>query len=293
MRLRGEGVTEQTTSDAAERVRELRSIAAEVAHPRASVLAAIGELDLQPGMQVLDVGCGPGVHLPLFAERVSPDGSVTGLDIELDRLAIAAEICADLVSAGMVRLEPGAGTTLPFASDAFDVAWASAVLHHVEDPGAMLAEMTRVVRPGGMVAILDADSGVAFPSMPWPSDLEERVRTASWLAAADNYGGKLDHFFDGNLGRKLPRLVREAGLIDQQMHAVSDVEREPLDARREEQLRDWFRGWLEERLHDYLAPRDEARFRALFDPSSDDYLLNDPDFFFSRTWFLVTGRKAA
>jgi ubiquinone/menaquinone biosynthesis C-methylase UbiE len=285
-------VTTETTSDAADRVRELRAIAAEVAQPRAAIVAALDALDLQPGLHVLDVGCGPGVHLPVFAERVSPGGSVVGLDQESDRLQIAAEVCADLIAAGVVRLEQADATALPFAHDELDVAWASAVLHHVVDQAAMLAEMTRVVRPGGLVAIIDGDDSLSFPGMPWPPALEVHIRTAARRAIADNFGGTLPYHYDAYVGRRLPRLLREAGLVERRITAVSDVDHAPLTPRREEEIRNWLNRWFEDRVRGYLAPRDQDQVRALLDPASAGYLLSDPDFFFARTWLLATGRKA-
>ena len=277
---------------AAARLRELRAVAAEIAHPRPSILAAIDRLDLQASQRVLDAGCGPGAHLLLFAERVAPGAEVIGVDLDRERLAMAAEVCADLVAAGAVRLIQGDAATLPVASDTCDVAWSAAVFHHLERQEAVVEEMARVVRPGGLVAVLDADNSVSFPALPWPPNLEPRLRAAMQRGEAEHYGGKLSYVFDGYAGRKLPRLLREAGLVERRLFAFSDVDLAPLPSRREEEIRTWFLGSFLERLHDYLAPDDRDRYRALFDPEAGEYLLRDPDLFLVRTWLLATGRKA-
>ncbi|HEX5501136.1 MAG TPA: methyltransferase domain-containing protein [Thermomicrobiales bacterium] len=261
----------------------------EIARPRQSVVAALDALALGPGTRVLDVGCGAGPHLGLFAGRIAPGGAVVGLDSSAERLALAAELWADQLAAGTIALRAGDGCALPFDAATFDLAWSSAVLHHIERPGDFLAEQARVVRPGGHVAVLDADAAGSFPCIPWPPDLEHRARAAAWAALAADFDGALPYHFAGYVGRQLPRLLREAGLRAVRLHAVNDVDRAPLDPRREEGLRRWFVRWFEERLRDFLPPRDGRRFLALFDPASPDYLLASPDFFQVRTYYLAAG----
>jgi SAM-dependent methyltransferase len=170
------------------------------------------------------------------------------------------------------------------------VAWTSAVLHHAERPMALLGEMARVVRPGGLVAVLDNDTAGSFPVLPWPPDLEQRLRAAAWAGQEANFDGTLGHHFDGYVGRLLPQLLREAGLRDIQMHALPDLDRAPLDPPREAEIGGWFAGPFARRLRDFLAPRDLARLLALFDPQSPDYFLASPDFFMARLSFLGLGR---
>lgn len=269
----------------------LRAEAAyEIAHPPESVLAAVTALGLRPGMRVLDIGCGPGAHLGLFADAVDPGGEVVGLDIAPKHLSVAAELCAERVATGALRVVDGDLHALPFEAGTFDVAWSSATLHHEVEPGAVLAEWARVVRPGGAVAVMDGDSAGSFPLLPWPRALEQRLRAAAFRAAEEHYGGKLPYHFDGYIGRRLPRLLREAGLTEVSFHAFADVDRAPLDPPREAELRGWFLGWFAGRLADFLAPHDHARFAALFDPRSADYLLGHPDFFHARTRFMAVGR---
>lgn len=271
----------------------LQAVAAEVASPRQTILAALDAIGLTPGMCVLDAGCGSGAHLPLFAECVAPGGIVRGIDLDAGDVALARQINRDQIANGIVQIVQGDVLGLPFGDDEFDVAWSSSVLHHLEVPAAMLAELARVTRPGGLVAIIDSDLGNSFPSLPWPIDLEERVRAAVWRAAAENYGKTLPYHFDGHIGRKLPRLLREAGLIDIRLHAFSDVDRAPLSASRKAAIRDWLLGPFDERLRDFLAPRDLRRFHALFDLDAPDAFLHDPDFFLIRTILLAVGQQPA
>jgi SAM-dependent methyltransferase len=186
----------------------------------------------------------------------------------------------------------GLAAALPSASDACDVAWSAAAFHHRADQEAVVAELARVVRPGGLVAILDADNSLSFPVLPWPPDLEARLREAAQQGEAKRYGGKLSYVFDGHAGRKLPRLFREAGLVERRLFAFSDVDQASLTPRREDEIRNWLLGSFLERLRDELAPRERERYQALLDPETEAYLLRDPDCFLVRTWLLATGRKA-
>lgn len=268
----------------------LRSEAAdEAADPRPSVVAAIGALGLRPGMRVLDAGCGAGAHLRLLAGAVGPNGSVVGVDLDPEALAVGADLCADLVATGRLRLEPGDLTALPLPTDDRDVAWSASVFHHLPDPAAALTELARVVRPGGLVAVLDGDGGGSFPFLPWSPELELARREAAVRAAADGYGGDLPYHFAPFLARRLPRLFREAGLTHVRLEAFPEIARAPLAPRQEAEVRSWL---TDDRLRPYLAPRDRERMERLADPLSPDSFMTDPDFFFVRTSFLTVGRAA-
>jgi ubiquinone/menaquinone biosynthesis C-methylase UbiE len=278
------------TEDTEKHERILAEARYDVAHPRPSVVAAIATLDLHAGQRVLDAGCGPGAQLGLLFDAVAPGGSVTGLDLDDDNLEVAAALRPDRVASGSLRITSGDITRLPFDTASFDASWTSLVLHHVDDPSAAVRELARVVSPGGLVAVLDGDDGASFPFLPWSPELEHRVRDAVMRGAAENYGGALDYTYLPYLGRELPRLLREAGLTDVSVRPVADIDTAPLDPHRETELQEWFRGWVDGRLRDYLAPRDRAAILNLVDRENPGYLLGSPDFFLCRTWLLVTGR---
>jgi ArsR family transcriptional regulator len=101
--------------------------------------------------RVVDAGTGTGFVAAGLAGRA---GTVTGIDNSPAMLAVAARNLAGL-GAGNVQLAQGELDNLPLADGSADVAVANMVLHHAPDPGRMLAEMARVVRPGGMIAVTD------------------------------------------------------------------------------------------------------------------------------------------
>ncbi len=276
-----------TLNDAQQEIRA--NVGAALSRPHASNQEAVAALGLHPGLRILDAGCGPGLHLGLFRDAVAPGGTVTGIDLDADSVAVAADLWAAEIAAGSIRVEAGDVTALPFAADSFDLAWTSFVLHHVPDPEAALRELVRVVAPGGRIAAHDADVGISFPAAPWPPELENRLRAAVFRAARDGYGGTLPYHYDPFFARHLPGLLRAAGLRDVTLRAIPAVQLGPLPSDEATELRSWFREWFDGRLRPYLAPRDHVALHALFDPDNPADLLADPGFFLSRTWLLATG----
>jgi ubiquinone/menaquinone biosynthesis C-methylase UbiE len=127
---------------------------------------------LRPGVDVLDVGCGPGSITVDLATRVAP-GHVLGIDRSASPLD-GARALADCAGAGNVTFEVGDVYRLGMADDSFDVVHAHQVLQHLGDPVAALREMLRVCRPSGVVAARDAD----YAAMTWyPAD----PRLDRWL----------------------------------------------------------------------------------------------------------------
>jgi ArsR family transcriptional regulator len=101
---------------------------------------------------VADIGTGTGFVAAGLAGRVA---RVMGIDDSPGMLAEAERNLAEL-GATNVELHRGDIAALPLPDDSVDAAVANMVLHHATDPAAMLREMTRIVRPGGTVAICDA-----------------------------------------------------------------------------------------------------------------------------------------
>ncbi len=158
--------------------------------------AAYFEPHLAAGMSLLDVGCGPGTITVEFAERLAP-GRVVGLDAAVEVIEKASAF-----ERPNLEFVVGDAYALPFDDDTFDFAHAHQTLQHVADPVAVLRELRRVVKPGGLVAARDVDyAGVIwYPLIPGLAawlDLYERVHRSN--------GGEPD------AGRRLKAWAREAG----------------------------------------------------------------------------------
>lgn len=155
---------------------------------------------LEPTTRLLDVGCGPGSVTIDLASRASA-GDVVGVDASGAVIEVARKAAAEAGRAN-VRFEVADAYELPFEDASFDVVHAHQVLQHLTDPIAALREMRRVARPGGYVAVRDADySGMTwFPSSP---GLDEWV--ALYHEVAEANGTQAD------AGRRLVSWVLEAG----------------------------------------------------------------------------------
>jgi phosphatidylethanolamine/phosphatidyl-N-methylethanolamine N-methyltransferase len=112
--------------------------------------AAIRQLDLQRSDSVLEVGIGTGLNLPLYP----PTCKLTGIDLSQEMLDKAVERVETLAMPN-VTLKVMDATSMDFGDDEFDKALATYTISAVPDPVAVLREMRRVVKPGGVLVILN------------------------------------------------------------------------------------------------------------------------------------------
>ena len=159
---------------------------------------------LRAGMDLLDVGCGPASITADLAERVAP-GRVVGLDAAAGALEAARATLRERGLSEQVEVTCGDVMALPFEDASFDVVHAHQVLQHLADPVGALAEMRRVTRPGGIVAVRDA----VYSAMTWfpePAGMEQW--RSVYTATARANGGEPD------AGSRLLSWAREAGFTD-------------------------------------------------------------------------------
>jgi arsenite methyltransferase len=114
-------------------------------------------LDIPPGGVALDVGCGPGNVTASLARAAGPDGLALGVDISEPMLtrAVRAEAGPQI---GFLRAD---AQRLPLRDETVDAVVSIAVLQLIPDPVAALAEMVRVLRPGGRLAVMVPTAGRA------------------------------------------------------------------------------------------------------------------------------------
>jgi SAM-dependent methyltransferase len=157
---------------------------------------------LKPGMRLLDCGCGPGSITVDLAALVAP-GEVVGCDIRADALAQGRQRARER-GLSTVTFEVASVYQLPHADHSFDAAWACAVIQHLDAPLDALKEIRRVLRPGGVVGIVDGSAPATFryPTNPllelWDG---LRLREAATGAAPQS------------TALRLRTLLREAGFV--------------------------------------------------------------------------------
>jgi SAM-dependent methyltransferase len=108
------------------------------------------------GERLLDLGCGGGRHAYEAARR---GARVVALDAIATEVALVRDTIGAMVDAGEVRAQDGAGVVqgdalqLPFADSSFDRVIAAEVLEHIPEDGSAMGELSRVLRPGGTMAV--------------------------------------------------------------------------------------------------------------------------------------------
>ncbi|MDR0345426.1 MAG: arsenite methyltransferase [Nocardiopsaceae bacterium] len=163
--------------------------------PAEALLASLGcgnplaRADLKPGEAVLDLGSGGGMDVLAAAARVSPGGTVFGLDSSDDMLALARASAAK-AGAGNVIFLKGDLEAIPLPSDSVDVIISNCVVNLAPDKRRAMSEAFRVLRPGGRLAISDI-----VTREPVPAPLKESL--TAWAAciggalSEDEYQGHL------------------------------------------------------------------------------------------------------
>jgi ubiquinone/menaquinone biosynthesis C-methylase UbiE len=163
----------------------------------------LGRIGLKPGMSCLDVGAGPGAVMRLMADRVGPQGRVTGIEIDG---ALGAQALSDLRAQGGAQFELVAAdvTTLnEVPGGPFDLTYCRLFLMHMQDPVAILEQMLHWTKPGGTVAAQEFDFG-AIAVEPLCPPMAEFNRLFEGVFRG--YGRNL------RAGRQLPAQFEAAGL---------------------------------------------------------------------------------
>jgi len=158
---------------------------------------------LAPGSHLLDVGCGPGTITLDFAGRIAP-GRVVGIDAAESVIELARAEQADRHIRN-VEFRTADVYALDIPDDTFDVVHAHQVLQHLTDPVAALVEMRRVCRPGGVVAVRDAD----YAAMTWHPATPELDRWLDVYHRVARHNGA-----EPDAGRRLKSWALAAGFTD-------------------------------------------------------------------------------
>jgi len=171
---------------------------------------------LMPGWSLLDAGCGPGTITLGLARTVAP-GLVTGIDVEDSQFPKSREQAER--EALNVEFRKASVYQLPFQDHCFDAVFSHALLEHLIDPVAALAELRRVLKPEGLIGIRAGDLGGILID----SESEGPAQgLAAYLANRETNCG------DIQVGRKLGRLLRKAEFTLQRMTASYEVVTETL-----------------------------------------------------------------
>jgi SAM-dependent methyltransferase len=247
--------------------------------------AIVDELPIGSGMRVLDLACGDGFYTRRIAGRLGSEGSITGVDISLAYLAEARGAAPRREGRAAIDFVACAFDRLPFQDETFDLVWCAQSLYSLPDPLVAIGHMARVVRPGGVVAVLENDT-LHQVFLPWPVALELPLRAAELRFFQEGSRNSTRYY----VGRRLPAILADAGLEPLSMTSHAFDRQAPLGAAE----RDLLQSYLEEveaRVAAHLEPALLHELRQLVDPRSPHHLLQRPHL--TLTWLsvLAFGRK--
>ena len=222
-----------------------------------------------PGERILDVGCGPGFYVAELLEEVGDSGSVVGVDSSPQMLAVAARRVEQRENVAFYESD---ATSLPVADGDFDAVLSVQVIEYVPDADRALAELYRVLRPGGRAVVWDVD----WTTISWHATNEAAMEEA--LLAWD------EHLAHPALPRTLAARLRAAGFEDVRAegHVFATTELVP----------DAYVGAIFPLMEKFVAARSgPAEAKAWAD---DQHELDERgEFFFSCTQFCFRARRPA
>jgi ubiquinone/menaquinone biosynthesis C-methylase UbiE len=161
----------------------------------------VARAELHAGERVLDVACGTGIVARLAAERVGPTGTVAGLDVNPEMLAIARSLAADITPA--IRWYETTAESIPLPDDSFDAVFCQLGLQFIPDKSAAVREMRRVVAPEGRVLV----------NVPRPSPFFDVLEEA-FIRHIPAGAPFVQMVFSMNDPKQIEQLFRGAGFSD-------------------------------------------------------------------------------
>lgn len=247
--------------------------------------AIVSGLPLRSEMRVLDLACGDGFYTRRIAERLGSGGFITGVDINLAYLSEATDEASRRGRHATIDFVVASFDRLPFADATFDLIWCAQSLYTLPDPVVAVGHMARVLRPGGVLAVLENDT-LHQVLLPWPVRLELPLRVAELRSFLEKSESSSKYY----VGRRLPAILAAARVEPLRMTTHAFDRQAPLGEAEQELLQ----GYLEH-VTKRVAPHLDAallqELRQLGDPGSPLHLLRQP--YLTMTWLsvLALGRK--
>ena len=227
--------------------------------------ALLAPAALAPGLRVLDFGAGPGFLALAIADMVGDSGEVHGVDINARFVADATARAKGRDNVAFHHVEGGA---IPLPNGTVDRVICKNVLEYVPDAGATVAELKRVLAPGGRFHIIDSDWGFVVVE-PWGKDAVERFFAAAAVA-----------FKEPHIGRKAAGLLSTHGFVDIEVRILAAADR---DGRALPVLRN-MRRYIE--VGGGMSPEEADALLA-----SAERAAQTGEYLFALPQFLVTGVK--
>ena len=174
-------------------------------------------MGLKQGMTGIDVGCGLGYLGWTFWKYFGKGGKYIGIDVSEKLISEAKELSKEWLREGSAKFIVGDVYDLPLADNSVDFVMCQTLLMHLKEPEKALAEMRRVVKPGGLVICMEPDNFSNSMKMSYNSIHQRSVEEMLLIHKIYFYwvkGRKKLGEGDWGIGAKLPQLMKDAGLKD-------------------------------------------------------------------------------
>jgi SAM-dependent methyltransferase len=255
---------------------------------------AINALGLRTGQSVLDAGCGPGGVLPLLYEGVAPTGTVVGLDISSPHVARARDLVRMWGLQDAITVEVADLTAeLPVEPASCDVVWSADVLYPdtVGDSGAVVSRLSRLLKPGGSLAIFYGNWLRAM-YLPGFARLEHLICAAREMSYAR------ERPWEGHAHpERALDWLRDASLTACQLKAFPLVYRQPLPTDVRQYVTSailnghYARAVMESGRDVGMTVDDDTLWRRISDPEHADYVFDQPEYYCVLSPLLVFGYR--
>ena len=224
-------------------------------------------INMKPGLTVVDVGCGLGYLGYTYWEYFGRGGRYIGVDNTAKLVADAREAARDWAVGGEAEFVEADAYALPLEDNSADLAMCQTLLMHLERPADALAEMIRVVKPGGWIVCKEPDNlsaGMAVPFWSLPEfEIDDFLLSKKVYYLASKGRIKLGRG-DISIGRKVPHMLTQLGLtaIDIRMNDRLHLLEPPYDSEMQ-------RDGLEKIKQQHL---DEGRRRIMMEREREEFL---------------------
>ncbi len=246
------------------------------------IRTAIEALQLPKGSRGLDAGCGIGHQALLLAEAVGPHGRVMGLDVSTEFLQYAEQITNEAGLSKRVSYQDGNINHLPFEENTFDWVWSMDCAGYAPgDPLSVVKELSRIVRPGGTIALIAWSSEKLLPGYPL---LEAKLNATSAGIEPFRKGMRPENHF-----LRMMYWFLEAGLVEIKAQTFAGTVHAPLD----DKIRAALISLMDMRwpnMRSELSPDNWQKFQRLCQPDSPDFIVNIPDYYAFFTYSMFQGK---
>ena len=242
----------------------------------------VGRLPLSGSETVIDAGCGDGFFTGLLAERL-PSGQAVGLDTSAAFLRAAEHRLREPIGAGRVRLVREDVNRLPFEDATIDAIWSGHSMQSYPQIPHVLEEFRRVLRPGGLLAILETDN-IHSIMLSWPPDLELAARRAEHREI-----GSEDSYIGTYFPRFAQRLLLEAGYEELSREFIFIQKQQPCSGPLERYVQLYIESLLKHH-GEQLSEQGRSRMKELITPGAARYLPRQENFFFGSLQVLIIAR---